>query len=105
MAKPLEVRPPVTMADPPTSGRNWPVHSWARYIRLRPPLVDTIVWGRPFTFMVHGDAYPCAGGRWTQLSIGLLNHGKRGRTPAYLWVIGMAVCGDKDVADFGHYLG
>ena len=32
------------------------------------------------------------------LSIGLLNHGARGRTPAYLWVIGMAVCGDKDTA-------
>ena len=33
------------------------------------------------------------------LFIGLLNHGKRGHTPAYLWVIGMAVCGDKDMAD------
>ena len=48
--------------------------------------------------IVRGDAYPCAGGIWTQLSIGLLNHGKRGRTPAYLWVIGMAVCGDKNIA-------
>ena len=45
-----------------------------------------------------GDAYPCAGGSWTQLPIGLLNHGKRGCTPAYLWVIGMAVCGNKDMA-------
>ena len=37
--------------------------------------------------------------RWElDLSIGLLNHGKRGRTPAYLWVIGMAVCADKDMA-------
>ena len=47
-----------------------------------------------------GDAYPCAGGNWTQLSIGLLNHGKRGRTPAYLWVIGMAVRGNKNMVAF-----
>ena len=53
---------------------------------------------RPLTFIVRGDAYPCAGGCSTQLSIALLNHGKRGRTPADLWVIGMAVCGDKDMA-------
>ena len=98
MAKPLELRPPVNVDDPPASGRSWPVHSWARYIQSRPPLVDTIDWNQPLTFIVRGDAYPCAGGSWTQLSIGLLNHGKRGRTPAYLWVIGMAVCGDKDMA-------
>ena len=84
--------------DPPAAGRSWPVQSWACYIQSRPPLVDTIDWDRPLTFIVRGDAYPCAGGSWTQLSIGLLNHGKRGRTPAYLWVIGMAVCGDKDMA-------
>ena len=83
MAKPLELRPPVNVADPRASGRSWPVHSWARYIQLRPPLVETIDWNRPLTFIVRGDAYPCAGGSWTQLSIGLLNHSKRGRTPAY----------------------
>ena len=60
--------------------------------------MDTIDWGRLLTFIVRGDVYPCAGGSWTQLSIGLLNHGKRGRTPAYLWVIGNTVCGDKDIA-------
>ena len=38
------------------------------------------------------------GGSWTQLSFGILNHGKRGPTPAYLSGIGMAVCGDKDMA-------
>ena len=84
--------------DPPTTGHSWPVHSWARYIESRPPLVDTIDWDRPLTFIVRGAAYPCAGGCWTQLSIALLNDGKRGRTPAYLRVIGMAVCGDKDMA-------
>ena len=63
-----------------------------------PPSVDTIDWKRPLIFLLPGDAYPCASGSWTQLSIGLLNHGARGRTPAYLCVIGMAVCGDKDMA-------
>ena len=56
--------------------------------------MDTIDGTRPLTFIVRGDAYPCAGGSWTQLSIGLLNHGARGRTPACLWVIGMAVYKD-----------
>ena len=79
LAKLLELRPPVTVDDPPASGSSWPMHSWARYIRSRPPLVDTIDWGRPVTFIVRRDAYPCAGGCWTQLSIGLLNHGKRPR--------------------------
>ena len=60
--------------------------------------MDTIDWTRPLTFILRGDVYPCAGGSWTQLSIGLLNHGKRGRTPAFLWVIGMAVYGDKEMA-------
>ena len=59
--------------------------------------MDTIDWTSALTFIVRGDVYPCAGGSWTQLSIGLRNHGARGRTPAYLWVIGMAVCGDKDM--------
>ena len=50
------------------------MHSWACYIQSRPPLVDTIDWDWPLTFIVRGDAYPCAGGGWTQLSIGLPNH-------------------------------
>ena len=98
LVKPLALDRPVSVVDPPRSGRPWPLQSWARYIQSRPPLVDTIDWKRPLTFLLGGDAYPCAGGSWTQLSIGLLNHGARGRTPAYVWVIGLAVCGDKDMA-------
>ena len=97
LVTPLDLRPPVSIPDPPASGHSWPLPSWARYVQSRPWLVDTINWTRPLTFIVRGDAYPCAGGSWAQLSIGLLNHGARGRTPAYLWVIGMAVCGDKDM--------
>ena len=72
MAKSLELRPLATVDDPHANGRSWPVHSRARSIQSRPPLGDTIDWGRPLTFIVCGDAYPCVGGSWTQLSIGLL---------------------------------
>ena len=93
LVKPLALDRPVSVADPPTRGRSWPLQSWARYTQSHSPLVDTIDWKRPLTFLFRGDAYPCAGGSWTQLSIGRLNHGARGRTPAYAWVIGMAVWG------------
>ena len=36
-----------------------------------------------------------------QLSVGLLNHGEVARTPASLWVIGMATTGDKDLVPLG----
>ena len=98
LTTPVDLRPPVSVSDPPASGRSWPLPSWARYVQSRPSLVDTIDWTRPLTFIARGDAYPCAGVSWTQLSIGLLNHGAPGRTPAYFRVIGMAVCGDKDMA-------
>ena len=80
LVKPVALDPPVSVPKPPTRGRSWPLQSWARYIQSRPPLVDTIDWKRPLTFLLQGDAYPCAGGSWTQLSIGLLNHGARAHT-------------------------
>ena len=98
LVTPLNLRPPLSVPDPRVSGRSWPLPSWARYVQSRPSLVDTIDCTRPLTFIVRGDVYPCAGGSWTQLSIGLLNHGARGRRAPYLWVIGMAVCRDKDMA-------
>ena len=98
LVKPLALNRHMSVADFPISARSWPLQSCARYIQSRPPLVDTIDWKWPLTLLLCGDAYPCGGGSWTQLSIGLLNHGALGRTPAYLWVIGMAVCGAKDMA-------
>ena len=86
------LEPPVSVADPCTSGHCW--LSWVRYIQLRPSLVGTINWKRPLTFLLRGDAYPCTGGSRTQLSIGLLNRGARGHAPAYFLVIGVAVCGE-----------
>ena len=81
LVTPLDLRPPVSVPDPPTNGRFWPLPSWARYVQSRPSLVDTIDRTKPLTFIVRGDAYLCAGGNWTQLSIGLLNHGSRAAHP------------------------
>ena len=77
----------------------WPLFTAAiLHVQSCPPLVDTIDWKRPLTFIVLGDAYRCARSTWSPVSIGLRNNGTPGRKPTYLWVIGMAVCGDKDMA-------
>ena len=36
-----------------------------------------------------------------QLSVGLLNHGVKARAPAFLWVNGMAIMGNKDMVALG----
>ena len=70
-------------------------------MQSRPALCQSIDWTRPLTFVVRGDGYPCVGGSWSQPSVGPLNHGLKARTPAFLWVIGMAVTGDKDIVAVG----
>ena len=97
LTAPLALSPPGDCADPPSSGRCRPLRSWAQYVQSRPALCQSIDWTRPLTFVVWGDGYPCAGGSRSQLSLGLLNHGLKARTPAFLWVIGMDVTGDKDM--------
>ena len=52
LVKPLALDRPVSVADAPTSGRSWPLQSWASYIQSRPPLVGTINWKRPLTFLL-----------------------------------------------------
>ena len=83
--------PPVSVPEPPTSGRSWPLQSWARYIQSGPPLEDNIDWQRPLTFLLRGHAYLCAAASWTQLSALACKL-------ACLWVTGIAVCGDKDMS-------
>ena len=70
-------------------------------MQSRPALCQSIDWTRPLTFVVRGDMYPCAAGSWSQLLVGLLNHGVKARTSAFLWLIGMAVTGDKDMVPLG----
>ena len=98
LVKPLGLDPPLSVPVLPTSGGPRPLQSRAHYIQSRPGFRDTVDWKRPLTFLLWGEVYPCALESWTQLSIGLPNHGARAREPAYIWVIGMALCGDKDVA-------
>ena len=95
------VVPPGGMCQSPIVGRCWPLRSWAQYVQSRPALCRSIDCTRPLTFVVRGDGYPCAGGSWSQLSVGLLNHGVKARTPAFLWVIGMAVTGNRDMVALG----
>ena len=101
LTAPLVLSPPVECADLPVLGRCWHLPLWAQYMQSGPPLCQSIGWARPLTFVVRGDGYPCAGGSWSKLSIGLLNHGAKARTPAFLWVVGMAVTGDKDMVALG----
>ena len=101
LTAPLVLSPPVECADPPLSGRCWPLRSWAQYVQSRPAVCQSIDCTRPPSFVVRGDGYPCTGGCWSQLSVGLLNHGVKARTPAFLWVVGMHVMGDKDTVALG----
>ena len=101
LTAPLALSPAVECADPSSSGRCWPLRSWAQYVPSRPTLCQSINKTRPLTFVLRGDGYPCAGGSWSQLSVGLLNHGVKVRTPAFLWVIARAVTGDKDMVALG----
>ena len=61
-------------------------------------LCRMIEWLLPLTCIVRGDGYPCADGEWSQLSVSIACIGLRGRIPACVWVIGLAICGDKAMA-------
>ena len=95
---PLELAPAVSTSDPKATGISWPWASWLRYIASQPPLCRMINWSFPLTFIVRGDGYPCASGEWSQLSVSIANMGLWGRIPACVWVIGLAICGDKAMA-------
>ena len=81
LVKPLALDPPVSVPEHPTNGRSWPLQSWAPYIESRPPLVDTIDWKRPLTFLLRGDALraPVEDGPNYPLSFSTTAHG-----PAHL---------------------
>ena len=96
----MALPPLVQCADPLALGRCWPLQSWAQYMQSLPALCQPIDWARPLTLVVQGDGYPCAGGSWSHLSIGLLNHGVKARTPAFPWVVSMATW-DNDMVALG----
>ena len=77
---------------------SWLWASWLRCIASHSPLCRKIDCSFPLTFIVRGDGYPCAGGEWSQLSISIVNMGLWGSIPACVSVIGLAICGDKQMA-------
>ena len=95
---PLELAPPVSTLDPKATGISWPWASWLRHIASQLPLCRMIDWSLPLTCIVRGDGYPCADGEWSQLSVSIACMGLWGRIPACVWVISLAICGDKAMA-------
>ena len=67
----------------------------------RPGLVRPINRSFPLTFIVRGDAYPVARGKWTKLTISLANFDRLAYSTAGLWVSGMASCDDKAIETLG----
>ena len=101
LVAPVQLDNPVAMVLPKATGISWPFASWVTYILPRPGLVRSINRTFPLTFIVGGDAYPVAGGNWTQLTISLANFERLARSPAGLWVLSMANCDDKAMETLG----
>ena len=88
----MQLDDPVATVLPKATGISWPFASWVKYTLSQPGLVGSIDRSFLLTFIVRGDAYPVAGGHWTQLTISLANfdHLARPPPPAGLWVLSMA---------------
>ena len=97
----MQLDNPVATVLPKATGISWPFASWVTYILSRLGLVRSINRTFPLTFIVRGDAYPVAGGIWTQLTISLANFERLARSPAGLWVLSMANCDDKAMDTLG----
>ena len=95
---PLELETPVSTSDETATGVSWPWASWLRYIASQPPLCCMIDWSFPLTFIVGVVGYSCARGEWSQVSVSIVNMGLWERIPACVWGIGLAMCGDTQMA-------
>ena len=84
---------------PPSEGLCWPLASWEAYVNSRPGLHITDE--GPLQLIVRGDGYPVAGGTWSQLTVGLANHGPSARQPAFCWVIALALWSNKEMVALG----
>ena len=78
----VELDEPVATVLPKATGISWPFASLVKYILFRPGLVRSIDRSYLLTFIVRGDAYPVAGGNWTQLIISLANFNRLARSAA-----------------------
>ena len=55
----------------------------------------------PLMFIVRGDAYPMAGGNWTQITISVANFERLAGFPAGLLVFSMPNCDGKAIDTLG----
>ena len=94
----MEFVSPIATMLPKATGISRPHGS---SIVSRPHLVRSINHSFPLTFIVRADAYPVAGGNWTQLTICLANLDRLAPAPAGLWVLSMANCDDKAMDTLG----
>ena len=101
LVAPVQLVETVATGLPKATGISWPIASWVTYILSRPGLVRSINRNFPLTFIVRGDAYPVAGGNWTQLTLSLANFDRLARSLAGLWVLSMANCDDKTMDTLG----
>ena len=104
LVAPVQLDNPVATVLPKATGISWPFASWVTYILSRPGLVRSINRTFPLTFIVRRDAYPVAGGNWTQPTISLANFERLDRSPSGLWVLSMANCDDKAMETLGMVL-
>ena len=91
----VQLDDPVATVLPNATRIPWPFASWVTYTLSGPGLVRSFNRNFPLTFIVRGDAYPVAGGNWTQLTISLAHFDRLARSPEGLWVLSMANCDDK----------
>ena len=77
----MELDPPVATVLSKATGISWLFASWVTYIFYCLGSVRSINRSFPLTFIVRGDAYPVAGGNWTQLTISLANFDRLARSP------------------------
>ena len=99
LLEPLELEAPkwVHTDRGPLVSVVWPLESWARYIAATPDLNKYINWDSKLLFIVRGDGYPTGGVEWCNLTISLANFGKHARSPAFLWLIGLAAGSEKEM--------
>ena len=57
-----------------------------------------IDWSFTLIFIDRGDGQRGAGGVWSQLSLAIVNMSLWERIPACVWVLGLATCGNRQIA-------
>ena len=99
LCTPLELVCTFSTTPVQAEARHWPLASWERYVNSRPQL--RIPDGPRLHLIIRGDGYPVAGGSWSQMTIGMANHGPNARRPAFCWPIAIAIVNDHEMVTLG----